>query len=289
MTAGAPLWGRTAVITGAARGIGQEVARALSARGARTALLGHEGARLEQVAAALPGAAAWEVDVTDLGQMARVAADVERRLGPASVVVANAGIAAGGPFLREAPQTWSRVVEVNLIGSSVTARVFLPALLDTHGYYLQIASLAALAPSPMLTAYCASKAGAEAFARSLRTEVAHTGVDVGVAYFSWTDTDMIRAADQHSALRLLRSAMPWPASKTYPASELAAVIVRGIERRSPTIYGQRWLRAVNLARAFIPALVTLQSRRVLGRLEGSARLEPTGPLGRGGETDRAGG
>jgi short-subunit dehydrogenase len=87
------------------------------------------------------------------------------------------------------------VIEVNLLGSVATARAFLPALLAAEGYFLQVASLAAIAPAPLMGAYCASKAGVEAFAHALRAEVAHQGVDVGVAYLTWTDTDMVRAAD----------------------------------------------------------------------------------------------
>jgi short-subunit dehydrogenase len=61
---------------------------------------------------------------------------------------------------------------VNLLGSVATARAFLPALAASRGYYLQVASLAAMAPAPLMAAYCASKAGAESFARALRAEVA---------------------------------------------------------------------------------------------------------------------
>lgn len=284
MSAASPLRGRTVVVTGAARGVGEAVARALAERGARLALLGHEGERLGRLAAELPEATAWEVDVTDHGAMSRTAALVQERFGPPSAVVANAGIAAGGPFLREDPETWRRVIEVNLIGSSVTARVFLPGLLATRGYYLQVASLAAFAPAPMLTSYCASKAGVAAFAQALRGEVAHAGVAVGVAYFSWTDTDMIQAADRHPALRLVRSKMPWKAGQTYPPRTVAGGLVRGIERRARAVYVQPWLRLVQAGQILVPGLVTRRARRVLGRTR-QDDLEATGPLGAGGTAD----
>lgn len=188
------------MVTGAARGVGAALAHALARRGATVALLGLEEAELARVCAALPGTHAYRpVDVTDEAAMVRAAAEVTRRLGPPSVVVANAGVAEGGAFLATAPETWNRTVEVNLLGTAVTARVFLPGLLHTRGYYLQIFSLAGIAAAPLLSAYCAAESGAEAFAHSLRAEVAHRGVAVGIAYLSWTATEMIRAADAHPA------------------------------------------------------------------------------------------
>jgi NAD(P)-dependent dehydrogenase (short-subunit alcohol dehydrogenase family) len=282
-----PLDGRTVAVTGAARGVGAALAREISRRGARLALLGHEKPLLDAVAASLPGPAlAVEVDVTDPEALAVAARDVRARLGPASAVVANAGIAEGGPFQDSPPAAWSRVVDVNLTGSANTARAFLPDLLDTGGYFLQIASLASLGAAPMMSAYCASKAGAEAFAHSLRAEVAHRGVGVGVAYLNWTDTDMIREADLHAVLRELRVRMPGPARRVHPAETVAAQVVRGLERRRTAVYAPAWLRLVQPVRAALPPVVLRVSRRALSRLEAEQPVEYTGPLGAGGLADR---
>lgn len=279
-----PLRGRIAVVTGAARGLGEAMARALVRRGATVALLGLEEGELARVAASLPGESAhWPVDITDEAAMARTAAQVTERLGPPSVVVANAGVAAGGPFLDTAPATWRRVVEVNLLGSAVTARVFLPGLLRTHGYYLQVSSLAGIVAAPMMSAYCASKSGAEAFAHSLRAELAHRGVGVGIAYLSWADTEMIRAAEGHSAMRVLRAELPWPASTTYRVDPVAARLVHGIERRAAVVYAQPWLRAVQAVRAGLPAIITRRSRHRFARLTGRSDLTATALLGAGGK------
>ncbi|WP_328908767.1 SDR family oxidoreductase [Streptomyces sp. NBC_00234] len=280
MTAGQHvLRGRTAVVTGAARGVGAALARELSERGARVALLGLEEEALAAVAATLPTPAlARYVDVTDDAAMAEAAEEVRRRLGEASVVVASAGVAEGGPFIDSDPATWRRVIEVNLVGSSVTARSFLPDLLDTRGYYLQIASLASIGSAPMMSAYCASKAGVESFAHSLRAELDPRGVGVGTAYLNWTDTDMIRDADQHPVLRELRAHMPPPARKIYPARYVAEALVNAVERRAPTVYVPRWLRGVQVVRAALPGLVVRYARQELTRSEFSG----TGLLGAGG-------
>ncbi|MGW3324756.1 SDR family oxidoreductase [Streptomyces virginiae] len=281
-----PLRGRTVVVTGAARGLGAALARAFDERGARVALLGHQGRRLQEVADSLRNeSACWEVDVTDDAGMAHAARQVRSRLGPASVVVGNAGIAEGGPFADSDPQVWRRVIEVNLIGSAATARCFLPDLLDTHGYYLQVASLASMGTSPLMSAYCASKAGVESFAHALRAELAHRGVAVGIAYINWTDTDMVRDVDRHAVLRELRAHMPAPARKVYPAAQVADRLASAVEGRAASVYMPAWLRAVQPVRAVLPPLVTRIARSELPRLERTQPFEATGLLGVGGHAD----
>ncbi len=217
------------------------------------ALVGLEEDALKEVSGRLHSDSAhWYADVTDHETMSRVAREVKARFGKVDIVVANAGVATGGPFADSDPQAWRRVIEVNLIGSAVTARAFLPVLVESRGYLLQVASLAAITPAPMMTAYCASKSGVEAYAHSLRAEVGYQGVRVGVAYLSWTDTDMVRGADQDDVMRELRQRLPWPSNKTYPLGPAVDRIVAGIERRSAHVYGAV-VAARHAGRARIPA------------------------------------
>ncbi|MFD3488848.1 SDR family oxidoreductase [Streptomyces sp. NPDC058665] len=281
--------GQVAVVTGAARGVGETLARKLSARGARVALVGLEADELKDVASRLHTECEhWYADVTDHEAMVRVAGEVKRRFGKVDIVVANAGVAAGGPFLDSDPAAWRRVIEVNLVGGAVTARAFLPVLMESRGYFLQIASLAAITPAPLMTAYCASKSGVEAFAHSLRAEVRHKGVRVGVGYLSWTDTDMVRGADEDEVMREMRQGLPWPAGKTYPLGPAAERIVSGIERRSAHVYAQWWLRGMRSVRGSLPGLVaTVGSRRMRG-LEPRLGAVARGLLGAGGAADEQG-
>ncbi|MFF3493224.1 SDR family oxidoreductase [Streptomyces sp. NPDC002795] len=280
MKAGMPLAGRTAVVTGAARGVGEGVARLLAERGARLALVGFEADRLAALADSLPTPAGyWHADVSDDEAMAAVAGEVRDRLGAVSVVVANAGVAEGGPFVDSDPATWRRVIEVNLVGSATTARVFLPQLLQTRGYYLQIASLASIGSAPMMSAYCASKAGVEFFAHSLRAELNPRGVSVGTAYLNWIDTDMIRDADRYAVLRELRAHMPRPARKVYPVEHVADRLVHAVERRAASVYVPGWLRGAQAVRAGLPMLVTRLSHGAVTRSDFTA----TGLLGAGGD------
>ncbi|MEQ4611528.1 SDR family oxidoreductase [Streptomyces bacillaris] len=277
------LSGRTAVVTGGARGLGEAIAKELAARGVNVAMLGLEGDALARTAAGLPTESrSWPVDITDGDAMARSAEDVQRRMGPISIVVANAGVAEAGPFLNSDPASWRRVVEVNLIGSAVTARSFLPYLLDSRGHYLQIASTASIGAVPMMSAYCASKAGVESFTHSLRAEMAPRGVTVGIAYLNWIDTDMIRDADRYAVMGQLRSSFPRPARTTRSAQHMARRVVTAVERRAPSVYVPGWLRSSQLVRGVLPGMITRISRRKLTHPHFTA----TGLLGAGGRAAR---
>ncbi|MEU2677132.1 SDR family oxidoreductase [Streptomyces sp. NPDC007107] len=281
------LEGQVVVVTGAARGVGELLARKLSARGATLALVGLEPDELKKVSERLHSESDhWHADVTDHEAMSRIAGEVKARFGKIDIVVANAGVASGGPLVDSDPEAWRRVIEVNLIGGAVTARAFLPVLMESRGYFLQIASLAAITPAPMMSAYCASKSGVEAFAHCLRGEVGHRGVKVGVGYLSWTDTDMVRGADEDDVMRELRQRLPWPTNRTYPLGPAVDRIVAGIERRSAHVYAQWWLRGMQSVRGYLPMVIGTVGQREMKRF--GSRLDGVGKglVGAGGEADQ---
>src|SRR4051812_15289983 len=208
------------LITGAARGIGAESARRLAARGHRLALLGLEAEELRAVAAACgAGTPALEVDVTDRDGLRAAVEQAASQLGGIDVVIANAGIGNGGMVRSIDEDEWERVIDVNLKGVFRTIRATMPHLVASRGYALPVASVAAIAHAPLMSAYAASKAGVEAFAHATRIEVKHLGVDVGVAYFSWIDTDMVRGGDEHPSFTRMRASLKPPFSKTYPVAD----------------------------------------------------------------------
>jgi NAD(P)-dependent dehydrogenase (short-subunit alcohol dehydrogenase family) len=284
-----PIGGKVVVITGAARGIGEALAVRLAHAGARVALIGLEPDRLKEVAARCGSNAGWwECDVTDAEALARAVTGVKERFRRVDVLVANAGIAVGNTLLLADPVSYDRVIEVNLLGSIRTVRAFLPLLIASHGYYLQIASLAAMAPSPMLSAYGASKSGVEAFALSLRTEVAHHGVDVGVAYLSFTNTDMTRAAGTRAEAEALLHGLPGPLGKLHDLDEAVARLHGGIVRRAPFVYGQSFIRWLRPLRWLLPSAAYLSARRGAAQAErmlSERGTEASRPVGAGGQAD----
>ncbi len=109
--------GKVVVITGAARGIGAGLARDLSTKGAKVALVGLEVEELEKVAAECgPDAGAWEADVTSWSDLEKATSAIAERYGRIDVVVANAGIAATGFTRSIDPAAFERVINVDLLG-----------------------------------------------------------------------------------------------------------------------------------------------------------------------------
>jgi NAD(P)-dependent dehydrogenase (short-subunit alcohol dehydrogenase family) len=261
----------------------------LAERGARLALVGLEPDRLADVAARCgAGAAWWECDVTDGPAMQQVAGQVRERFRRVDVLVANAGIAVGSTLLAADPESYDRVIEVNLLGSVRTARAFMPHLVAARGHYLQIASLAAMAPAPMMGSYCASKAGVESFAQSVRIEVAGRGVSVGVAYLSFTETDMTTGATSVPEVDQLRARLPGPLARLHDLAPAVDRIVTGIERRSPRVYGQPFIRYLPPARWLLPSASYLTGRGQVAAVEEAiVRAGPIAsqPIGAGGQAD----
>jgi short-subunit dehydrogenase len=169
-------------------------------------------------------------------------------------------------------------------------RAFLPHLVQSGGYVLQVASLAALLPVPLMSAYCTSKSGVEAFAHALRAEVAHHGVRVGVCYLSWTDTDMVRGADATPGLGEFRAKLPGVFGRTYPMVPAVTRMVDGIAARRAHVYAQSWLRFVRPASGLMPGIIALGARRDVPRAEAAlvaAGADASRPVGAGGVADGA--
>ncbi|HYJ70493.1 MAG TPA: SDR family oxidoreductase [Nocardioidaceae bacterium] len=242
--------GKVVLITGAARGIGAQTARLLAGRGARLALVGLEPDNLAALVEELGSEHAWwELDVTDQEATDRVIAAVVDEFGGIDVAMTNAGIASYGTVRQIDPTAFQRVIDINLTGMFRTAHAALPHLVERRGYILVVASLAAFSPLAGMAAYDASKAGAEAFALSMRQELLHLGVDVGVCHPSWIDTDLVRDAEADlPSFRETRSKLPWPANTTTSVEDCAQMIADGIAQRARRIYVPKSVVAAMLAR-----------------------------------------
>ena len=164
--------------------------------------------------------------------------------------MAGAGVVGWGPALVVQPQAWERTIETNVLGTWRTVRAALPHLLKAKGYLLIVSSGFAASPGPAVSAYAASKAAVESLGRSLRVELAHHDVDVGVAYYTFLDTPMVEAIEQNPAAMRARRAMPAPARRTYPLDKAVAATVAGIERRAARIIYPGFLRWALLLRGF---------------------------------------
>jgi NAD(P)-dependent dehydrogenase (short-subunit alcohol dehydrogenase family) len=241
------LRGQRVLITGAARGIGAALAERLASRGARLAIVGLEPEKMAAVAARCgDGTFVAECDVSSNDQVTKAIDAAAKALGGLDVVVANAGIATGGPLRAQDLRSWERVIEINLMGVMYTDRAALPHLERSRGYLLNIASTAAALRAPGMSAYCAAKAGVEALSDCLRLEMHPLGVAVGVAYFLFLDTDMVNDGQREMPmLQRAKSEMPSFLARTYPLAPAIDEVVAAIaERRRRVAYPRWFLKAL---------------------------------------------
>ena len=288
------LSGKTVLITGAARGIGAASARSLVRRGAKVALVGLEPEELEKLAQELgPDAAAFEADVTDPEALESAVEAAVERFGGIDAVMANAGIASVGTVRSTDPEAFERTLEVNLLGVWRTVRACLPQVIERQGYVLVIASAAAAVHGAGMAAYSASKAGAEAFADSLRQEVPHLGVDVGVGYFWWIGTEMVAGTDRHPGVGGARAELPGVLGKIYPVEQAGEAVAQGIESRRRWVVVPPWARLLLVLRGVLGPLFDLAARSRTAEFE--ARFledverrgaDASAPVGAGGEAAR---
>ena len=163
--------GKTAVITGASRGIGAAVARMLHARGCKLGLASRSGDDL-----GLAGAIAQPCDVRDLDALTGLCDATAHEFGGIDIVVANAGVGAYGPFLELSREHLDEMLDVNLKGTLYAIRAALPHMLGREGDVITLASEAGRRGLPNEAVYCASKFGQVGFTRALDHELREQGI-----------------------------------------------------------------------------------------------------------------
>lgn len=245
------LTNKVILVTGAARGIGEHVARAAKAKGANVAAVGLEPQLLKSLAAELDGH--WyECDVTDQSSVDDAVKSTVERYGRLDMLVANAGVANLGTVRTGPVDAIVRTVDVNLNGVIRTASAALPHLIEAKGYAMFISSAAAFTALPGMAAYCASKAGVEQFGNVLRLEVAHHGVRVGTAHPIWINTDLVRGFKSDLAsFRDVHGKLPWPLSRELTVQQCAGAIIKGLEKRKRKVYIPGSIGLVQAMRAVI--------------------------------------
>jgi NADP-dependent 3-hydroxy acid dehydrogenase YdfG len=165
------LEGKTAVITGASRGIGAAVARMLHERGANLGLASRSGGDL-----GLANAVAKSCDVRDLDALIELCEETAARFGGIDIVVPNAGVGAYGPFLELSREHLDEMLDVNLKGTVYAVRAALPHMLGREGDVVTLASEAGRRGLPYEAVYCASKFGQVGLMRALDHELREHGI-----------------------------------------------------------------------------------------------------------------
>lgn len=185
--------GRRALVTGGARGIGRAIAELFVARGAGVVIADIDGDEATATAQEI-GAHAVTCDVTDAGQVAAAVAVTVDTLGGLDILVNNAGIEIVKPLLDQTDEEFRRLIDINLTGVFLGMKHALPALSESKGTIVNLASVAGINGSPLLGSYCASKAGVIQLTRVAALELRDAGIRVNCVCPAFVDTAMVDRA-----------------------------------------------------------------------------------------------
>jgi 3-oxoacyl-[acyl-carrier protein] reductase len=189
------LTGKTAIITGAGRGIGRATAIELAKEGVHIGMIGLNMTNLEKVSAELEeygvNVAAAVADVTNTESVASAVEHIKSELGPVDILINNAGTAKFGGFLELAPEEWEKIIQVNLMGVYHVTRAVLPEMIERKtGDIINISSSAGQRGAAVTSAYSASKFAVLGLTESLMLEVRKHNIRVTALTPSTVATDL---------------------------------------------------------------------------------------------------
>jgi NAD(P)-dependent dehydrogenase (short-subunit alcohol dehydrogenase family) len=242
------LGGRHALVTGAARGIGAQIARSLVSAGARVTLLGRQAEPLAALAAELGQAAHPAIaDVIDADQVGAAMAAARDHFGPIAILVNNAGQAQSAPFQKTSLELWNRMIAVNLTGSFLCTQAALPQMLEGGwGRIVNIASTAGQRGYAYVAAYAAAKHGVIGMTRSLALELARKNITVNAVCPGYTETDILRESIANVVAKTGRSeqdardqfAAANPQGRIIQPAEVAAAVLWLCSQGAASVTGQ---------------------------------------------------
>lgn len=238
---------RKVAVTGASLGLGRELALAYAGRGCDIAACDVDGEGLIELASLIRGlggkAFTMVADVSEARHVEEFGHLAYESLGRVDVLVNNAGVVVGGAFETVSVEDWEWIVGVNLMGVVHGCHFFYPRMLsqDGGGHIVNVASLAALSPLPVMTAYCTTKRAVLAFSEALRQEAALEGIGVTAVcpgYVSTGITSRMRlrsgtasSGGEETARRIDRLL----SRRHVPPDRVAATVVKAVERNKPVV------------------------------------------------------
>lgn len=252
---------QVALVTGAGSGIGRATALMLGQEGAHVAVTDIDADSAQRTAAAINDsggrALAWELDVSDAQRVGKVAREVQAAMGGVSILVNNAGIAVAGYFVESSPESFEKVVAVNLMGVVNCCRAIVPMMVssDRPGHVVNIASILGQVGMRGVSAYCMTKFGVVGFSESLRAELARHRIGVSticpgmvrtnIVRNGWLESDRFDVDEKRSSINRLFE------RRNYPPEKVARAILGAIKRKRGVVpvapeawfayYLKRWM------------------------------------------------
>lgn len=263
------LSGKVAAITGGARGIGRETARAFIAKGIKVAIGDVDLAAAQQTGTELGGdTIALALNVTDRASVARFIDETEGHLGPLDVFVNNAGIMPLGRFIDEDDASAQRMIAINVNGVLYGMKEALPRFLARNtGHVVNIASAAGKAGFPGGATYCGTKHFVVGVSEAVRAELRGTGVEISCVMPGPVNTELMAGAPSARGV------------KNVNPEDVAAAIVEALELPRFDVYVPKTLGPINAVMGIVPrrgreALARgLKADKVLDAADMGARRE----------------
>lgn len=248
---------RTAIVTGAASGIGRCFADTLAAQGSHVGLLDVSADGLRSAAEALRAAGRRvETKVGDVSNAADLGTAVDAlvsALGGLDLVIHCAAILGPGHFVEQSADAFERVIRINLVGTANVVRATLPALRASRGAIACLASTAAVHGWPALGAYSAAKFGVAGFCDAIRSELARDGVTLTSVFPLLIDTPLLSGADIPPILKQ---------GKRLPAATVVQKTLAGLAGRRPRVFIPGTVRLIAALHGLAPSLLDWYGRRV---------------------------
>jgi 3-oxoacyl-[acyl-carrier protein] reductase len=232
---------RVVLITGGSRGIGRALVEEFAAAGCAVGFTFAVSAEralelVECLRSQGRNVSAYQADVRDFSRAREVVEQVQRELGPISLLVNNAGIKRDGPFSRMGFEAWQEVIDTNLNGTFNYCRALILEFMHRGGSVINMTSVGGQIGVPGQTNYCASKAGVIGFTKALAKEVARFGVRVNAIAPGYIETDMTASMDENARKKLLAQI---PLGKAGSARDVARIALFLAEEAS-FVTGQVW-------------------------------------------------
>lgn len=239
--------GSVAVITGASRGIGRQIALAAARRGARLGLIARSKNELETVLTEAGGRGA--VATADIGERDEVEAAITAladELGPIDILVNNAGVGSWSAVADTDVEVYERLMRLNYLGTVYATKAVLPSMLERgRGHIVNVGSIAGRIGAPFEAAYSASKFAVSGFTECLAVEVHSRGVGVSMVNPGPVQTDFFDARGVPYARKT---------PKPVPASDVANAVIAAVEKDRLEQFVPGYLRGANTARHLLPGV-----------------------------------
>ena len=255
--------GKIVVVTGAASGIGREIARAFAARGADLSLADINEEGLQKIKEELESRGskvyAQTVDVSVADQVKDFCDKVYMEMRRVDILCNNAGIGIAGRLEDTTLEDWEEIININLWGVIYGCHYFYPRMIEQGGggHIVNTASGAGLAPLNLMVLYCTTKYGVVGFSETLRAEAALHGIGVsalcpGLIITNITKTSRMTTDTAHStADELMEKMHRFYTWRNYTPDKVAAAVVRGVEknigviRAAPETYIGDWMHRLS--------------------------------------------